>query len=171
MGKIVRDWMQAQKRNSFYEKEENVRDVLERIDEIEEEFGLQISLPETIDPGGWCGEIVAKCSAETAYGYIVLVKRNLNDSSKTYTSGHENGHFLWYAGQEELIYRKFKNPDKIRSYTNEDSPFAILCGWISMKKAGYYLNDCHIIYSKNPEAEKRSYFIKDLVRDYFQDKN
>jgi len=156
----------ALKKNQFYKKEENVVDVLERINEIRREFRLLIPLPDIIDPSGWCGEITAKCAEEKAFGYIILIKGNLNDSSKIYTAGHENGHFLWYIGKQELIYQKFKNSDIVKSNINGDCPFAILCGWIAMKKAGYYLNDCLIINSKNPEAEEKSDFIKNLVRDY-----
>jgi hypothetical protein len=159
------------KKNQFYKKEEDVLDILKRINEIRSEFRLLIPVPDIIDPCGWCGEIVAKCSEEKAVGYIVLIKGNLNDASKICTTGHENGHFLWYIGKQELIYQKFKSPDLIKSRINDDSPFAILCGWIAMKKAGYYLNDCLIINSKNPETEKKSDFIKNLVRDYLKDKN
>jgi len=159
------------KKNQFYKKEENVVDVLRRINEIKNEFRMEIPVPNIIEACGWCGEITAKYSEEKAFGYFVLIKRNLNDASKIYTTGHENGHFLWYIGKQELIYQIFKNPDLIKSRINGDSFFAILCGWIAMKKAGYYLNDCLIINSKNPEAEKKSDLIRNLVRDYFKDKN
>jgi len=159
------------KKNQFYKKEENVADVLRRINEIRNEFRMEIPVPNIIEACGWCGEITSKYSEEKAFGYFVLIKRNLNNASKTYTTGHENGHFLWYIGKQELIYQKFKNPDLIKSRINGDSPFAILCGWIAMKKTGYYLNDCLIINSKNPEAEKKSDLIRNLVRDYFKDKN
>ena len=157
-------------KNQFYKKEENVVDVLERINEINREFGLFIPPPGKIDTYGWCGKITAECSEEKAFGYIVLIKANLNDPSNIYTTGHENGHFLWYIAEQELIYQKFKNPDIVKSGVNDTSPFAILCGWIAMKKAGYNLDDCFIINSKNPEVEKKSDFIKNLVRDYLQDK-
>lgn len=158
-------------KNRFYKKEENVVDVLERINEINREFGLSIPPPEKIDAYGWCGKITAECSEEKAFGYIVLISANLNESSKIYTAGHENGHFLWYIAEQELIYQKFKNPDIVKSGVKDTSPFAILCGWIALKKAGYNLDDCFIINSMNPEAEKKSDFIKNLVRDYLQDKN
>ncbi len=156
------------KKNQFYKKEVDVVDVLERINETRREFRLVITIRDINDPCGWCGEITAKYSEEEAFGYIVLIKGNLNDTSKTYTSGHENGHFLWYIGKQELIYQKFKKPDLIKSRINDDSRFAVLCGWIAMKKAGYYLNDCLIINVNNPEEEKKSDLIKNLVRDYFK---
>ncbi|GAH38759.1 unnamed protein product, partial [marine sediment metagenome] len=71
----------------------------------------------------------------------------------------------------ELIYQKFKKSDLVESQVQKNEDFAILCGWIAMKKAGYCLNDCVIINSKNPEIEKKSDRIKNLVRDYLQDKN
>jgi len=95
----------------------------------------------------------------------------LNDSSKIYTAGHENGHFLWFIAKQELNYKKFKNPNIVKSRINDNSSFAILCGWIAIKKAGYNLDDCFIINIKNPEAEKKSDLIKNLVRDYLQDKD
>lgn len=158
-------------KNQFYKKEENVGDVLERINEIRREFGLLIPPPDKIDACGWCGEITAECSEEKAFANIILIKANLNDSSKISTTGHENGHFLWYIAKQELIYKKFKNPDIVKSHVNDNSSFAILCGWIAMKKAGYNLDDCFIINSKNPEAEKKSDLMKNLVRDYLQDKD
>ncbi len=159
------------KKNQFYKKEENVGDVLERINEIRREFGLLIPLPDKIDACGWCGKITAECSKEKAFANIILIKEKLNDSSKISTSGHENGHFLWYIAKQELIYKKFKNPDIVKSRVNDEASFAILCGWIAMKKAGYNLDDCFIINIKNPEAEKKSDLIKNLVRDYLQDKD
>lgn len=157
--------------NQFYKKEENVGDVLGRINEIRREFGLVISLPDAMEACGWCGKISADCSEEKAFGYVVLIKAGLNDSSHTYTTGHENGHFLWYIAQQKLIYQKFKNPEMVKSGIVDDSTFAALCGWIAIKKAGYNLDDCFIINSKNPEEERKSDGIKNLVRDYLQDKN
>lgn len=159
------------KKNQFYKKEEEVIDVFERINEIRSQFGLSTPYPDYVKGYGWCGVLHAECSEKKAFGYIVLVKKNLNEASKTYTSGHEYGHFLWYIGKQELIYQKFKKSDFIKSQIHKNEDFAILCGWIAMKNAGYYLTDCIIISSNNPEIEKKSDRIKNLVRDYLQDKN
>ena len=93
-------------KNQFYKKEENVEDVLERINEIRREFGLLIPVPDKIDACGWCGKITAECSEEKAFANIILIKANLNDSSRISTAGHENGHFLWYIAKQELIYKR-----------------------------------------------------------------
>lgn len=156
--------------NQFYKKEKNVIDVYERINEIRSQFGLPIPYTDYAKGYGWCGVLNAECSGEKAYGYVVLIKKNLNNASRTYTNGHENGHFLWYIGKREIIYRKFKNPDYVKSQIHTDRDFAILCGWIAMKIEDYYLNDCFIINSKNPELEKKSDYLKNLVRDYLLDK-
>lgn len=158
-------------KNQFYKKEENVADILERINDLRREFGLIIPLPDNKVAYGWCGKITAECSDEKAFGNIVLIKAHLNDSSRIYTSGHENGHFLWYIAKQELIHKKFKNPEIIESDIDDHASFAILCGWIAIKKAGYSLDDCFMINIKNHEAEKKSDLIKELVRDYLQDKD
>lgn len=159
------------KKNQFYKKEEGVVDVFERINEIRSQFGLTIPYPYYVKGYGWCGVLYAECSGEKAIGYVVLVKDNLNDASEIYTAGHENGHFLWYTGKKELIYNKFKNSDFVESHIHKNEDFAMLCGWIAMKKAGYCLNDCVIINTTNPGIEKKSDLMKNLVRDYLQDKN
>jgi len=157
--------------NQFYKKENNVVDVFERINEIRRQFGLPVPYPDYALGYGWCGVLNAECSRKKAFGYIILIKENLNDASRIYTTAHENGHFLWYIGKQELIYKKFKKPDFVKSHINTNGDFAVLCGWVGMKMAAYYLNDCFIINSKNPELEKKIERIKNIVRDYLQDKN
>jgi len=158
-------------KNQFYKKEKEVTDIFKRINEIRSQFGLSTPYPDYAKGYGWCGVLYAECSEKKGFGYIILVKKNLNEANKTHASGHEGGHFLWYIGKQELIYQKFKKSDFIESQIQKNEDFAILCGWIAMKKAGYFLNDCIIINSKNPEIEKKSDRIKNLVRDYLQDKN
>lgn len=153
-------------KNQFYKKEKNVVDIFERINEIRTQFGLPVPYPDYARGYGWCGVLNAECSGEKAFGYIVLVKENLNAASRIYTNAHENGHFLWYIGKQELIYKKFKKPDFVKSHIHTNRDFAVLCGWVGMKMAAYYLNDCFIINSKNPEIEKNIERIKNLVRDY-----
>ena len=157
------------KKNQFYKKEEKVTDVFKRINEIRSQFGLSIPYPDYADGYGWCGVLYAECSGKKGFGYIVLVKKDLNEASKIYTSGHEYGHFLWYIGKKELIYQKFKKSDFVKSHVQKNEDFALLCGWMAMKKAGYVLDDCIIINSNNPEKEKKSDRMKNVVRDYLRD--
>ena len=155
--------------NQFYKREEDVTDVYERINKIRKQFGLPTPYHDYAKGYGWCGMLEANCSREKAYGYIVLINKNLNDASMIYTSAHENGHFLWYIGKQEMIYQKFKNPYFVKSkiHTNED--FGDLCGWVALRIAGYNLNECFIINIEDPEAEIRLARLRDLVKNYLRD--
>ncbi len=64
-------------KNQFYKKEENVGDVLERINEIRREFGLLIPLNDKIDACGWCGEITAECSKKKSIRKYYFNKRKI----------------------------------------------------------------------------------------------
>ena len=104
-----------------------------------------------------------------AYGYIVLINKNLNDASMIYTRAHENGHFLWYIGKQEIIYQKFKNSHFVKSEIHTDEDFGNLCGWVALKIVGYNLNECFIINIGDPEAETKVIRLRNLVRDYLLD--
>lgn len=155
--------------NQFYKREEYIMDVYERINEIREQFGLLTPYDDYAQGYGWCGELEAQCSREKAYGYIVLIDKNLNNASMIYTKAHENGHFLWYIDKQEIIYQKFKNPHLVKSkiHTNED--FGDLCGWIALKIANYNLNECFIMNTENPETETRLARLRNLVENYLRD--
>jgi hypothetical protein len=152
--------------NQFYKREEDVMDVYERINEIRKEFGLPTPYHDYAQGYGWCGVLEAQCSREKAYGYIVLINKNLNNASMIYTKAHENGHFLWYIGKQEIIYQKFKNPHFVKSkvHTNED--FGNLCGWIALKIANYNLTECFIMNTENPETEILLARLRNLVENY-----
>lgn len=155
--------------NQFFKKEENITDVYERINEIRKEFGLPTPYHDYAQGYGWCGVLEANCSREKAYGYIVLIDKNLNDASMIYTRAHENGHFLWYIGKQEIIYQKFKNPDFIKSQIHTEEDFGNLCGWIALRLAGYNLDECFIINTENPHTEIRLVRLRNLVRNYLLD--
>jgi hypothetical protein len=155
--------------NQFYTREEDVEDVYERINEIRKQFRLPTPYHDHVEGYGWCGVLEATCSKEKAYGYIVLIDKNLNDSSMTYTRAHENGHFLWYIGRQETIYQKFKKPELIKSNIQTEEDFGNLCGWVALKIAGYNLNECFIINTKNPEREMKLVRLRNLVRNYLLD--
>lgn len=156
----------ALKENQFFKKEDNVKDVCERIKEIREEFGLPNPSSECVLGYGWCGFLHAECLERNAYGYIVLIKEGLNDVSRVYTVGHESGHFLWYIGRQAMIYQKFKEPDLVKAQISSNCDFAVLCGWAAVKIAGYNLSDCIIIDVENPEKQERADYLKDLVREH-----
>jgi len=155
------------KENQFYKRENNVTDVYERINEIREQFGLPTPYQDYVHGYGWSGVFEAKCSKEKAYGYIVLINKNLNKASMVYTKAHENGHFLWYIGKQEIIYQKFKKADLVKSKIHTDEDFGNLCGWIALKIAGYNLDECFIINMENPEEEINLIRLRNLVRNYF----
>jgi len=155
--------------NQFYKLEENVIDVYERINVIRSQFGLAVPYNEHVKGYGWCGVFEAECSQEKAYGYVILVDKNLNDASMIYTRAHENGHFLKYIDKQEIIYQKFKNSNRIKNKIRTDEDFSDLCGWIALKKAGYDLNDCFVINIENPKEETRLARLRNLVRNYLLD--
>jgi len=155
--------------NQFYKREEDSADVYERINEIRKQLGLPTPYHDYAQAYGWCGVLEVTCSREKAYGYIVLINKNLNDASMMYTRAHENGHFLWYIGKQEIIYQKFKKPDFVKSKIHTDEDFGNLCGWVALKIAGYNLNECFIINIDNPEAETRLARLRNLVSNYLLD--
>ncbi|MFO7981787.1 MAG: hypothetical protein R6V00_13300 [Candidatus Aminicenantes bacterium] len=157
------------KENQFVKKEENVMDVCERIKVIRNHFGLPDQNSECIQGYGWCGFLKAECLGKTAYGYIILIKKDLNEVSRVYTVGHESGHFLWYVNEQELIYQKFKKPNLVKSQVHSDCDFAVLCGWAAVKMAGYNLDDCLIINIHNPEKEKSSDDLKNFVKNHLME--
>jgi hypothetical protein len=155
--------------NQFYKKEEDVTDVYERINKIRKEFGLPTPYRDYAKGYGWCGVLEAECSREKAYGYIVLINKNLNDASMIYTRAHENGHFLWFIGKQETIYEKFKNSYFVKSKIHGNEDFGNLCGWVALRIAGYNLNECFIINIKDSEAEIRLTRLRNLVKNYLLD--
>jgi hypothetical protein len=159
------------KRNQFYRKEDRVQDIYDRINEIRGQFGLQGGHSDDSNGNGWCGVLSANCGEQKAFAYVVLIKRDLNDASRVYTTAHENGHFLWYTNTQELIYKKFTNPEFVKSCVQTDGDFAVLCGWLALKMEDYSLEDCIIINSRNEEQGKKVEQIKNLVIEYFPDKN
>jgi len=156
------------KKNQFYRKEEKVKNVYNRINQIRIQFGLSDPYPDSANGNGWCGVLSAECCDRKASAYIILVKAGLNDSSRIYTTGHEHGHFLWYIDRQESIFNKFENPELIRSRIRTNSDFAVMCGWAALKMAGYVLNDCIIIYSEDEELEKDVERIKNLVKKHLR---
>lgn len=159
------------KKSQFYRKEDDVKDVYSRINEIRTHFGLQGPHSDDSNGNGWCGVLRAHCFEQKAFAYVVLVKKDLNDASWIYTTGHENGHFLWYINSQESIYNKFTNPEFVKSRVQTNGDFAVLCGWIALKMDDYSLDECFIINSRDKAQEKNVERIKNLVREYFPDKN
>lgn len=157
--------------NQFYKKEENVKDVYARINEIRNQFGLSAPHSDASRGNGWCGVLYAECCEQKAFAYVVLIKEKLNDASRIYTLAHENGHFLWYIDNQEKIYRKFTDPELVKSGTQTNGDFAVLCGWAAMKTAGYSLKECFILNIRDKVQEKNIERIKNLVDQYFHDEN
>jgi hypothetical protein len=158
------------KENQFYKKEGCAADVYARINEIRSDFGLSVPYPDFARGYGWCGVLYAEYSGKKAYGYVVLIKKNLNTATRIYTHAHENGHFLWYVGEQEKIYQKFRQPGYVKLVIRTNSQFAELCGWIGLKRAGYNLDTCSIQYRKNSTKEKDVEKIKNLVRYHLKQK-
>ncbi len=155
------------KKNQFYRKEDSVQDVYHRINEIRSQFGLQGPHMDDSNGNGWCGVLSANCCEQKAFAYIVLVKKDLNDASRIYTTAHEHGHFLWYTDTQELIYKKSTDPEFVKSCIQTDGDFAVLCGWIALRREDYSLEDCIIINSNDKEQGGKIEQIKNLVIKYF----
>jgi hypothetical protein len=89
--------------HQFFQKEEEIEDIFDRLTEIRKEFGLDAPETQKLRSTGFCGVLKAECRGKKAQAYFILIKHNLNPESRIYTLGHEYGHFLWYLGQQELI--------------------------------------------------------------------
>jgi hypothetical protein len=154
--------------HQFYKMEVGIEDVYARLAEIRKEFGLAAPEPQQVKSSGFCGVLKAELSGKDAEAYIILIKRNLNPETRVYTLGHEQGHFLWYLGRQDLIYSYFKRPEAIRNSTIRNSEFAILCGWIAVKNAGYTLSESVIKLSPDQKARERNHRIKEIVDTYYK---
>ena len=150
-------------KNQFYKKEENVADIPRRINEIRDIFGFKEPFSKPMRCCGWCGVVDVEYKGQKGYGYVVLVKKQINDFTHVYTHAHENGHFLWYIGKQDIIYKIFKNPSDIRSQISNSDEFAELCGWLAAKRAGFDLEKCTILVGENQDA-KTIIRIKRLVQ-------
>lgn len=154
--------------HQFFKKEEEIKDIYDRLTEIRKEFGLGALETQKVRSTGFCGVLRAECSGKDAQAYFILIKRDLNPESRIYTLGHEYGHFLWYLGQQELIYSQFNEPEMIRSIINSNKEFAILCSWVALKIAGISLSHSVIKFSPNRETREQSSQIKELVDLYYR---
>jgi hypothetical protein len=131
-------------KNQFYKIEENVSDIPSRINEIRAIFGMKGPLPKRVRSFGWAGVVDVEYKGQRGYGYTVLVKKETNKFTHVYTHAHENGHFLWYIGQQNMIYEMFNEPGYIRSRISDNDEFAELCGWLAAKRAGFNIRKCTI---------------------------
>jgi len=154
--------------HQLFKKEEEIEDIYDRLTEIRKEFGLDAPETQKVRSTGFCGVLKAECSGKDAQVYFILIKQNLNPESRIYTLGHEYGHFLWYLGQQELIYSRFNEPEMIRSTINSNKEFAILCSWTALKIVGVSLSNSVIKFSPDRETRERSSQIKELVNLYYR---
>jgi hypothetical protein len=154
--------------HQFFKKEEEIEDIYDRLTEIRKEFRLEAPETQKVRSTGFCGVLRAECSGKDAQAYFILIKRDLNPESRIYTLGHEYGHFLWYLGQQELIYSRFNEPEMIKSTINSNKEFAILCSWTALKIAGVSLSRSVIKFSPDRETRERSAQIKELVNLHYR---
>jgi hypothetical protein len=154
-------------RNRFFKREDGVEDVYARINEIRRLFGLSTPYTDAAAGNGWCGMLSAEFGGREAFAYVVLVKRGLNEASRIYTAAHESGHFLWYIDETKKIIERSRKPDLVNSRIRTNDDFAVMCGWIALKTAGYSLKDCMIIRNRDPDKDRRIERIKGLVDEYF----
>lgn len=154
--------------HQFFKMEMDIPNVYERVVEIRKEFGLSAHDTAKIRSQGFCGVLKAECRGKKAQAYFILIKHNLNPESRVHTLGHEYGHLLWYLGHQELIYSQFRQPEMIKSTTNSNKEFAILCGWTALKITGISLSRSVIKFSPDRETRERSAQIKELVSLHYR---
>jgi len=155
-------------RNRFFRREDEVDDVYARINEIRRLFGMRTPYADAAAGSGWCGVLSAEFDGREAFAYVVLVKRGLNESSRIYTAGHESGHFLWYIDETKGIFERSRKPEFVISRIRTNDDFAVMCGWIALKAAGYSLKDCMIIQNRDRKKENDIEKIRSLVDEYFR---
>ena len=155
--------------NQFYRQETKVANVFARVNQLKARFG-EPSLPYSQAAEhqyGWCGMIELEAESCQAQGFIVLVERNLNPPTRRYTIAHEHGHFLWFLGRQELVYRQFSDPENIARRIDDEEAFAALCGWISLRRAGYELEDLSF-RDYDPEGRQKADHTRELVTRFLR---
>ena len=153
--------------HQFFNKEEDLENIYDRLVEIRTEFGLNTLEANKVRGTGFCGLLKAECAGMEAAAYFILIRRGLNPESRIYTLGHEYGHFLWYLEHQELIFSRFDEPELIRSAVADSDDFAVLCGWAALKMSGRSLSQSVIKLSPNRKTMEHTSEIKRLVDLHF----
>ena len=155
--------------NQFYRQEAKVANVFARVNQLKTRFG-EVPLPYSQAAEhqyGWCGMIELESGGRQAQGFILLVERHLNPPTRRYTIAHEHGHFLWFLGRQELVYRQFSDPGNIARRIDDEEAFAALCGWISLRRAGYELEDFSF-RDYDPEGRQKADHTRELVTRFLR---
>ena len=70
--------------------------------------------------------------------YFILIDEKLDLAQKINSLCHQYGHLIWDLDQQDSIYRKLEDSELIRSKVNNGDDFAILCGYLGLRMAGYH---------------------------------
>src|SRR4030042_4605191 len=86
--------------------------------------------------GGWYNILNLSFKDIFAKLHLVFVEDNIdsNPVSFFYNLGHEDGHFLDYAGGRDAVYNKYEVRKKYQRRMKGRESFADFCGWISVSK-------------------------------------
>lgn len=94
-------------------------------------------------------QLGANCRAN-----IILVKANLNEPTKTYVTGHENGHFLFNMGLKNQFYQHYSVSERIQDQIKDTEDFAMFCGNIAMANAKHNLSEIRSVSPNSALLEK-----------------
>ena len=136
------------KQNQFY-KIEQVPNVSKRKNEIimeqcNIEFISNNRLKEDKDYLGWCARISLEQENQLIQGYNILIKQDLDEMNRIITEAHEHGHLLWYTGNQDIFYDKYKIKPHIQKQINYNEEFAVLCGFQGLKNMKYDIFRCNL---------------------------
>jgi hypothetical protein len=128
--------------NQFY-RLETVDNIFDREQEIIDDYSqrdVQITHTSYSRINGLCIplnnlNLDGRCRAN-----IVLIKEGLSEPTRTYVTGHENGHFVYNMGLKNEFYRVYGVPPYIQEQITDTEDFAMFCGNIAMANAGYLLS-------------------------------
>ncbi len=100
-------------------------------------------------------------------GHYLLVDDDLNTETDINIRCHENGHFIWDLNQQNLIYQKFKRSSYVESQVHDTEDFAILCGWVGLRLAGYDLAKARG-YAHHKNVREKLLIQKRLAMEYLK---
>ncbi|MEA3515452.1 MAG: hypothetical protein U9R34_08290 [Nanoarchaeota archaeon] len=171
-GKIYIPYLELRlplKQNQFY-KIEQVPNVAKRKNEIIMEqcniaFKFNNQLKEDTEYFGWCGRISLQQEDQLIEGYNILIKQGLDEINRIITEAHEHGHLLWYTGNQDIFYNKYKIKPHIQKQINYNEEFAVLCGFQGLKNFGYDIFNCNLS-SENSNALSIASKVKRLAMEY-----
>lgn len=119
-----------------YYRIEYVKDTANRSKEIANKYGIDCNYKSESYLNGEYIRI-QKNNSNKETTHFILIDKDANIETRINGICHEHGHLIWSLDQQDLIYTKFTSPDYVKSYISDGEDFALLCGWLGLKMAGY----------------------------------